>query len=181
MKTIQSILVLVLISIGMSSCSDKNSLQNYILNSAEKVGFSSSSIPKSIIKPAELNLTAEQQVAFEAVDRINVLIYKYDPTKKEEFIAENKKVKTILQQKKYEELINLGNKGIIKFSGEEDSIDEIIIFLSNKETGFAVARIIGNDMTMNKFMELYKIAGQRDLSEGDMNLGDLSKFLMPTN
>ena len=181
MKTLQSILLLVLISIGISSCSDKNSLQNYILDNAEKVGFSSSSIPKSILKPAELKLTSEQQVAFDAVDRINVLMYKYDPTKEEEFTAESTKVSKILQQEKYEELISFGNKGIIKFSGEEDAIDEIVIFLSNKEMGFAVARIIGDDMTMNKFMELYSMAGQRDVSEGNLNLGEITKFLMPTN
>ncbi len=175
MKTIQSILILVLLTLGISSCSDKNSLQNYILDNAEKVGFSSSSIPKSIIKPAAVNLTPEQQVAYDAIDRVNVLVYKYDQQKQEEFVTENNKIKTILKQKKYEDLIDLGNKGVIKYAGNEDAIDEIVIFLSNKEMGFAVTRIIGDDMTMNKFMELYQMVG--NYSEGDFNLGELTNFM----
>ncbi|MBC8756828.1 DUF4252 domain-containing protein [Kordia sp. YSTF-M3] len=175
MKTIKSILVLVFITIGISSCSDKNSLQNYILENAEKVGFSSSSIPKSLIKPANLKLTPEQQIAYDAVDRVNVLIYKYDQEKKDDFELQNTRVKTILKQKKYEELMNFGSKGIIKYSGEENAMDEIIIFLSNKEMGFAVARVSGNDMTMNKFMELYKMVGNS--SQGDFNLGALTSFI----
>lgn len=177
MKTIKSILVLVLVTIGISSCSDKNSLQNYILENAEKVGFSSSSIPKSLIKSAKLKLTTEQQEAFDAVDRISVLVYKYDQQKEDEFIAQNTRVKTILKQKKYEELISLGNKGVIKYSGDEDAMDEIIIFLSNKEMGFAVARVVGNDMTMVKFMELYKMVGNQNSSEEGFNLGVLSSFI----
>jgi len=177
MKTIQSILILAFISIGISSCSDKNSLQNYILENAEKVGFSSSSIPKSIIKPAQLNLTPKQQIAYDAIDRVNVLIYKYDQGKQDEFIAENERVKTILKQKKYEELINLGNKGVIKYAGKEDAIDEIIIFLSNKEMGFAVTRIIGSDLTLNKFMDLYTMISEGNFSEGDFDLGALTNFI----
>jgi hypothetical protein len=180
MKTIKSILILVLIAIGISSCSDKNSLQSYILENAEKVGFSSSSIPKSIMKPKTLKLTTEQQEAFEAIDRINVLVYMYDENKEVEFTTESKKIKTILKQKKYEELVNLGNKGTIIYSGEEDAIDEIVIFLSNKEMGFAVTRIIGDDMNMNKFMELYKMIGEGNYSKGNFDLGLLTKF-MTTN
>jgi len=177
MKTIQSILILVLISIGISSCSDKNSLQSYILDNAEKVGFSSISFPKSIMKPKELKLTPEQQDAYDAIGRVNVLLYKYDATKVEEFTTENAKVKRILKQKKYEELINMGNKGIVKYAGDEDSIDEIIIFLSNKEMGFALTRIIGNDMNMNKFMELYKMVGEGKNSAGNFDFGPLTKFM----
>ena len=177
MKTIQSILILVLIAIGISSCSDKNSLQSYILDNAEKVGFSSISIPKSVIKPKELKLTAEQQVAYDAIDRVNVLLYKYDPSNIDEFSSENAKIKSILKQKKYEELINMGTKGIVKYAGNEDAIDEIIIFLSNKEMGFALTRIIGNDMDMNKFMELYKMVGEGKNSAGNFNFGPLTKFM----
>lgn len=177
MKTIQSILILVFISIGISSCSDKNSLQNYILENAEKVGFSSSSIPKSIIKSAELELTPEQQIAYDAIDRISVFIYKYDPQKSAEFATENNKVKTILKQKKYEELIDLGSKGVIKFAGKEDAMDEIVIFLSNKEMGFAVTRIVGSDMTLNKFMDLYSMLSEGNFSEGDLDLGALTNFI----
>ncbi|WP_420573962.1 DUF4252 domain-containing protein [Kordia sp.] len=179
MKTVPSILVLMLVIIGISSCSDKNSLHNYILDNAEKIGFSSSTIPISSIKGQGLELTEKQEEAFNAIERVNVLVYQVNQEKKEEFTAEKAKIKSILKQSKYEELVNLGSKGLIKFVGEEEAIDEIVIFVANKEMGFAVTRIVGDDMTMNKFMELYQMASQDNFSGVKLNLGGLTDLVAP--
>ncbi|WP_052752848.1 DUF4252 domain-containing protein [Kordia zhangzhouensis] len=174
MKTLQSIVVVLFLFLGMTSCSDKNSLHNYILNNAEKIGFSSSTIPIGSLKGESLQLTEKQQEAFDAIQRVNVLLYKYDPNKEEEYSVEKKKIASILKQKKYEELIDLGNKGTIKYIGEEEEIDEIIIFVSNKELGFAITRIVGDDMTLTKFMELYQLVSQSDQMQ--LDLGGLSSY-----
>ena len=70
----------------------------------------------------------------------------------------------------------MGNNGVIKYVGTDDSIDEIVVFLSDKELGFAITRIIGDDMTLEKFMEIYKMAGQRDIPL-NFDLGSLSNFM----
>lgn len=177
MKTIPSILILLLVAIGMSSCSDKNSLQNYILENAERVGFSSSTVPISSIKEQGMQMTEKQEEAFNAISRVNVLMFRASPENQDEFVTERDKVKNILKQKKYEELVDLGRNGVVKFTGEEEAIDEIIILLSNKEMGFAVTRIVGDDMNMKKFMELYQMVTQRDASKMNFNFGELTKFL----
>lgn len=180
MKNLKLIGTLVLIAICFSSCSDKNSLQNYILTNAEKSSFSSSSIPKSILKPLESELTDTQKEAYEAIDRVNILAYRITENGENSFSDENKKVKAILKQKKYQELISMGKSGIIKYIGDDESIDEIVIFVSDKNIGFAVARIIGDDMTMEKFMELYKMVSQRGIGES-FDLGAFSDFLNASN
>lgn len=169
MKHTQNILYLLVLTLFLSSCSDKNSLHNYILTNAEKTGFSSIGVPKSLLKPEGVELTNKQQEAFDAVERINVLAYRIDDKNKENYSAERKKVKEILKQDKYEELINMGASGVIKYAGTENSIDEIVIFGSRKEIGFVVARIIGDDMSVEKFMELYKFAQQGNYKEADFS------------
>jgi hypothetical protein len=176
MKTFPSLLVLLLVAIGMTSCSDKNSLHNYILDHAEITGYSSSTIPMSLLRQENMQLTKKQEEALDAVDRINLLLYRKSPNNSADYTTERNKLKTILKQKKYEELINLGNKGVIKYVGTDDSIDEIVVFLSDKEMGFAITRIIGDDMTLEKFMELYKMTEQRDIPL-NFNLGSLSSFM----
>lgn len=162
MKTFQSLVLLFCITLGFTSCSDKNSLQNYFTDHAEKPGFSSSTIPTSLLRQEGIQLTEKQEEAINAVERVNLLFYRTKPEKQTEFTAERDNIKTILKNKKYEELMNLGNKGVIKYIGTDTTMEEIVVFLSSKEMGFAVTRIIGDDMTIEKFMELYKLAQQRN-------------------
>jgi len=176
MKTFKSILILLLVVMGTTSCSDKNSLRNYFLDHAEKAGFSSSTIPVSLLKQEGMQFTKKQEEALEAVDRVNLLFYRPENMKQEEFTTEKNNVKAILNQEKYEELINLGRNGVIKYIGNDDTIDEIIAFVSEKEMGFAVMRIIGNDMTLEKFMELYKMSEQRS-TPFNFDLGNLSNLM----
>ncbi|WP_298511441.1 DUF4252 domain-containing protein [uncultured Kordia sp.] len=176
MKTFTPFLVLLLVVMGLTSCSDKNSLRNYFLDHAEQAGFSSSTIPVSLLKQEGMQLTDKQEEAIEAVDRVNLLFYRIDKTKQETYETEKSNIKAILKQKKYEELINMGRNGVIKYVGTDDSIDEIIVFLSDKEMGFAVTRIIGDDMTLEKFMELYKMSEQRN-TPLNFDLGNLSNLM----
>ena len=99
MKTIPSLLVLLFVAIGLTSCSDKNSLRNYFLDHAEETGYSSSTIPMSLLKQEGMQLTAKQEEALNAVDRINVLLYRNDTIQPAVYTTERNNVKTILKQK----------------------------------------------------------------------------------
>ncbi len=176
MKTISSFLLLLCIGLGLTSCSDKNSLQNYFIDHAEQTGFSSSTFPTSLLRQEGIELTKKQEEALDAVARINLLFYRSTPEKQTEYIEERKNIKTILKNEKYEELMNLGNKGVVKYIGTDSAMDEIIIFLSSKEMGFAVTRIIGDDMTAEKFMELYKMTQQRN-TPLNFDLGSLTNLM----
>lgn len=163
MNTYKPLLLLFVIFLGTISCSDKNSLHNYFVNHAEKSGFSSTTLPVSLLRQKGLQFTPKQEDAINAIERINLLFYRYDPAKEAEFSTERNNVSTILKNEKYQELINLGTNGIIKYIGTDDAMDEIVVFLANKDNGFAVTRISGNNMTLEKFMELYKLTQQKDV------------------
>ena len=67
----------------------------------------------------------------------------------EDFKAELAKVKTILDNEKYEDLMEVNDRAgkfIGKSVGDEDTIDEFVLLVSNNDTGFGVIRILGDDM-----------------------------------
>ena len=81
---------------------------------------------------------------------MNILAYKLDPKNKGEFDIERKKVNEILKDTvNYQQLMKFGSGkegASISFTGDEDHIDEFILYGAKSDNGFAVVRILGNDM-----------------------------------
>src|SRR5690606_2217954 len=106
----------------------------------------------------------------------NMLAYKTDSLHEKDYKAELAKVKTILDDKKYEELMRGGNatdgKFIVKYLGKDDDIDEFILFGSANDMGFAVVRILGNDMDPNKLMQLSSV-----METGNVDSTQIQQFM----
>ena len=51
----------------------------------------------------------------------------------------------------------------ISFVGDEDDIDEFILFAKREENGFAVIRILGDDMNPNNIMNMLSILKSANL------------------
>ena len=45
----------------------------------------------------------------------------------------------------------------VSFAGDENHIDEFILFAKKKESGFAVVRILGNDMNPNNILNMISL------------------------
>jgi hypothetical protein len=95
-----------------------------------------------------------------------------------EFKIESAKVDAILKSDKFVELMKLkssyGN-GVVKYLGNEDAIDEVIIYGSSKDQGFALIRVLGKDMNPAHLMTLMKALQKSDYKgEG---LGSLQEFM----
>ena len=45
----------------------------------------------------------------------------------------------------------------VSFVGDENNIDEFILFAKKKENGFAVVRILGNNMNPNNIMNMISL------------------------
>lgn len=169
---IKYIVVMVILVATLSSCDQNPSLQTYFVDNQEKNNFLSIDIPVSMLKIDETKLTEEQKEAYNSVQKLNMLAYKTDSLDQKDFKAELEKVQTILQDKKYEELIRGGNakdgRFIVKYLGEEDDIDEFILFGSSNEMGFAVVRILGNDMDPSKIMKLSSVLNQSNVDDSQV-------------
>ena len=154
---IRTLTAFLLMVIALASCSQEPTLQKYYVEKAGKPSFSTFDIAPTIINSKKLPLSAEEQKALESLHKFNILIYQKDGKKPAEYDKEKEKVKTLLKDDKYEELMkfNAGGMGAsISTKGEGENIDEFVVFVNNTETGFGVVRVLGEDMTPNNVLTI---------------------------
>jgi hypothetical protein len=148
MKIIKSSLVLFVIGVFFS-CSSTKSLQEYYVDNSENPNFISFDVSTSILNLDKADLSATQKEAFEALNKLNILAFKKTNENIEEYKAEKTKVNAILKNEKYTQLMKMNTsygKATIKYLGDEDAIDEVIIYGDSKDKGFALIRVLGDNM-----------------------------------
>ena len=150
----------ILVSLFLSSCNNEPTLQKYFVDSSEKKDFIALDVSPSIINIDKTKLTAEQKTALGSFDKMNVLAFKLNETNKAQYDVESQKVTKILKDKKYQELMKVGSGkdgASVSFVGDENHINEFILFAKKKENGFAVVRILGNDMNPNNILNMISL------------------------
>jgi hypothetical protein len=143
---------------ALVSCDHSASLQSYFVANQETPNFISVDLPTSFVKLDETTLTETQKEAYESMDKLNMLGYQLTEDNKEEYQVELQKVQNILKDDKYQELFRAGNskdgKVVVKYIGTDTTIDELILFGNMNDQGFAIVRILGNNMEPAKIMSL---------------------------
>lgn len=176
-RTVKHTLFVCLLAVVFVSCNDGKSLQAYFVDNQESSNFVTQDIPISMVKIDDSNFTEEQKEAYESVERLNFLGYKADETETEVYKAELAKVKTILSDKKYNDLMEFsdkGNKIIVKYVGTDEEADEVIIFGSAKELGFGIVRVLGDDMNPDKMVTLVTAMQNANVDENQVQ--DIMNF-----
>ncbi|SNR35655.1 DUF4252 domain-containing protein [Lutibacter flavus] len=164
-KNIGIVLVLMLTLIA---CDNNTSLQKYYVDSKENNEFISIDLPASILELKDENVSEDVRKTLQTINKINFLALQLTETNKELYSSEKEKVKLILKNSAYKQLMrmNLGKGSVVvNYLGEEDAIDEVIIFGSDNEKGFAVVRVTGDKMNPNDIMKLandIKLDGDSD-------------------
>jgi len=146
-------LLMLIVSI---SCGSEASLQKYYIDSQEDKNFISLDVPASVLKLKE-GVAQEDKEALESLKKFNILAFKVDDTNKAQYDTEKQKVKAILKNPKFKELMRAKDKGInfiIKYEGDDELIDEVIVYASDKTKGFALVRVLGDKMDPAKIMKL---------------------------
>ena len=170
-KSIKNGLLALVLVAALSSCDQNESLQAYYVNNQETPNFISVDIPVSFVSVENIELTEEQEEAYESIDKLNMLGYQIseDEENMEEYKAELEKVKTILKDEKYEELFRGGNnkdgRVTIKYIGDDSTIDELIVFGYANGRGFAIVRVLGNKMDPTKIMKLGDVINDLESEE----------------
>lgn len=155
MKIIKSSVCLLLL-IGLNACSSTRSLQEYYVDNSENPNFLSVDLPVSLLNMEKANLSKEQQSAFESLRKLNVLAFKKTDTNSVDFQTEKSNVKAILKSDNFTELMKMNTsygKATIKYLGDDDAIDEVIIYGDNDEKGFLLVRVLGDDMNPSKLIQ----------------------------
>lgn len=155
-----TIFTAVLCSLLLLSCSNEPSIQKYFVENSGKKDFIALDVSPSIINIDKSKLTSDQQTALNSFEKMNVLIFKSNGKNDAQYQSETQKVGDILKDKTYQELMKIGSGkdgASVSFVGDENDIDEFIFFAKNQDNGFAVVRILGNDMNPNNIMNMIGI------------------------
>ncbi len=174
MKTFKFLFAILFLA-GLSSCNDDKSLQKYYVENQEDTDFMAIDVPTSMFTNSA-SLEAEEKATLESIKKINVLALKKeeDPAK---FETEKKKLNEIFKDEKYQLLMKYGGgdrKAALYFTGEDDAIDELIVYGYDEEMGLGVARVLGEDMDPEKIMKLMRSLEKENIDvEGIKGLGKI--------
>jgi len=162
--------VLVLGALSVVSCNDK-SLQKYLVEKQEDDKFVKMDLAASLLQGRNSNFTQEEKDILNTIKKVNVVAYPIKDGDTADYELERQELKSILDQEEYKELTRFKSNewnATLKYTGVEDAIDEVIVFASDDNRGFAVFRILGENMRPDQMLKLINSAERGDL--------DVSKF-----
>ena len=165
---------LAIIVFALFGCNSESSLQRYLVDKQEDNNFVKVDLATSLLQSENADFTKEEQDILNTVKKINVVAYPKKGDNEAEYEAEKDKLKKIIGQEKYKTLIKYGsnNKGAtLKYLGEEDAIDELIVFASDDERGFAVFRLLGDNMRPDSMLKL-----KNSIDNGDIDASKLKSI-----
>lgn len=171
MKTLVRLSLLLMV-LTFSSCQEK-SLQKYMVEKQDDPNFVKFDVAPSLLM--NFNLTSEQKEVLGSIKKINVVSYIINDHTRDDFEKEREEVEGILDQAKYKDLTRMRGdhwNASIKFTGEENSLDEVIVYGTSDEKGFAIFRLHGKNMKPDYLIELMELA-----MKGDLDLSSFSGVL----
>jgi hypothetical protein len=175
MKAIVSCLVALMVF----SCTKEPSIQKYFVQKTEDPNFVALDLSPSFLNVNEAGLSADSKKALESFEKMNILAMRLSEDNKEAYKKERAEVNTILKNEQYQELMHFNGKGggaSIKFVGDENNIEEFILFADSKDLGFAVIRVLGENMTPTDIMNFVDVLKQSNFDSDQLKpLQDVMK------
>ncbi|HEU4497263.1 MAG TPA: DUF4252 domain-containing protein [Flavobacterium sp.] len=163
----KNILTAAFLSLMFMSCNSEPSLQKYFVEKAESKDFIALDLGTDILKVDKSKLSAEESSALETLKKMNILAFKADGKNQKQLDIETKNVNAILKNEKDQELIKINSGkegGAVYFVGEGNAIDEFILYANKKDAGFALVRVLGEDMNANSVMTMISILQKANLN-----------------
>ncbi|RZS93503.1 DUF4252 domain-containing protein [Aquimarina brevivitae] len=168
MKYITKILALLCLSIVVLSCNNEPSLQQYYVDHQNDQDFIAVDIPSSLLNKDKVELSKDEKEALESIKKVNFLAIPLNENNKNRIAEESEAINKILSAEKYQTLMRFGSNGmraVLKYQGEDDDIDEVIVFATDQEKGLALVRLLGDNMRPEKMAMLMK-----SVEKGNVNL-----------
>jgi hypothetical protein len=174
MVLIKYVIGISLAVITLFSCSNEKSLQRYLVDRQDDDAFLKIDIAASLLQTDSNSLTQEEKDILETVKKINVVAFPLNGENDAQYEVKMQELKDIINQDQYKTLMKFGSnkKGAtLKYLGEEDAISEIIVFASDDEKGFALFRLLGDNMRPDQMIKL-----MNSIEKGDLDVSKLSSI-----
>ena len=157
-------IILAIVLVALSACNSGPSLQKYFVSKQENNHFLSLDVPTSIVTLKD-GASEENIQTLRSIKKVNLLMFKLTQENQGDFEKEKSEVLNVLKNKNLNELMRANHEGTqirVVYKGDEDTVDEFVVFASNDDTGFGLARVLGDHMEPHKIMALLKDFDQMD-------------------
>lgn len=164
-------LSVVILGIGLTACNSEQSLQEYYVVNQSNKDFVAIDIPASMLTNMGA-LDDTQRRTLETVKKVNVLAIPKKVENIEKIETEKLNIANILKDEKYQLLMRFGGGDTrveIYFTGEDEAVDEIILYGFDENKGMGLARVLGDDMNPGDILALVK-----SMEKGDIDLSGFS-------
>ena len=166
----KKLLIVLLALVGLSACKDAT-VENYFVDNAEKEGYFALDLPASLIQ-MKTGISPEAKKTLSSIKKMNIIAMKKEGNAAH-YTAAHKKFKALQKNTTYEDLMRFKNAGTqfsVKILGETDAVKQILIFADNKDMGFGVARILGDEMNPGKIIQLKNEMGNIDIDGNQLSV-----------
>ncbi|QSS97226.1 DUF4252 domain-containing protein [Psychroflexus sp. ALD_RP9] len=150
------------------SCSNKQSLQEYLISKDKDANFKTMSVATDLLVPNIEELSAKEQATLKKIKSINVAAMIKDTINQVAYEDETRKVEAILDHSTYQTLMkmNADDKGMnLLYIGDDNKIDEVVFYGKSDEAGMLVARLNSRDLKPNDLAKLLSMADKLDMSQ----------------
>lgn len=171
------VIATVMAAMAFTSCNDNKSLQKYLVEKQDDNNFVKIDLATSLLQAEGNDFSEEEKNILNTVKKINVVAFPLTDDNMAEYEIEKQNAIDVLSQEKYKTLMKYGSNSrgaTLKYLGEEEAIDELIVFASDNEMGFAVFRLLGDNMRPEDMLKLMKGIDQGDIDVSSLkSLGNL--------
>lgn len=168
------IIATVMAAMALTSCSNDKSLQKYLVEKQDDNNFVKIDLATSLLNAEGNDFSEEEKNILNTVKKINVVAFPLTDDNMAEYEIEKQNAIDVLSQEKYKTLMKYGSNSrgaTLKYLGEEEAIDELIVFASDNEMGFAVFRLLGDNMRPEDMLKLMK-----GIDKGDIDVSSLKSL-----
>ena len=165
------ILSVIVLGIGFIACNNEQSLQEYYVDNQGNKDFVALDLPASMLANME-SLGDDQRRTLETVKKVNILAIPQNPENVSKIEEEKNKINNILKDEKYQLLMKFGmgeTRMELYFTGEEEAVEEVILYGFDENRGMGIARVLGENMNPGDIMNLI-----RSMEKGDIDLSGVS-------
>ncbi|WP_276167183.1 DUF4252 domain-containing protein [Zobellia alginiliquefaciens] len=167
-----TIIAAVLLLVVVSACNSTPSLQQYYVANSENPNFLTLDLPVGLLNIKEAQLSHEQKESLGSLKKLNVLAFKKTEDNQADFQKEKTVIKSIMANEDFTELMKMNTdfgKATIKYLGDDDAIDEVVIYGDNDEKGFLVVRVLGNNMNPAKMIQFIQALEKSNIDGGELS------------
>lgn len=162
----------------VSSCQSEPSLERFMVDHAEAKNFVHMDLTSDMIASQVPNLSSEEQALMKSFKKLNILAYRATDSTDTQLKAKWDEVRQLVQsQPQYEELMRMGSGSqgaALYVVGDENNVKEFVLLGNGgSAVGFAVVRLLGDNMKMENAMTLMSVIGRL---QGEGSLPQLKEY-----